>query len=178
MALLPLGVVLGVPSYIYFRNSMTNQSKSEADFSRRRVVKLTTINLFLNSLAMFYFLYVFYSISREIYVYNYFQTLTILVAIFAIFLTFYGNGMYITSIVLEAYTLPQIRHLPQFKTQFLATHLFHGPISHILIYSGWLIFFLCMAVLDLFRIGSNYTIWPILLGGGRYRHSLCRRANL
>ncbi|MEK9200517.1 MAG: hypothetical protein AAB909_00925 [Patescibacteria group bacterium] len=39
--------------------------------------------------------------------------------------------------MLEAYTLPHLKTLKEFHTQFVATHLFHGPISHVLIYSGW-----------------------------------------
>jgi len=59
--------------------------------------------------------------------------------------------VYITSIVLEYYTLPQIKRLREFNTQFIATHLFHGPISHILVYSGWLLVLLLLSLLDLIQ---------------------------
>ena len=96
------------------------------------------------------------------------KVFVIILFIFFICLTFYGEGIYLTSIVLEAYTLPQLRKINYFKTQFIATHLFHGPISHILIYSGWILVFFALALLDLINgaMVTGYTIKILLITGG------------
>lgn len=66
--------------------------------------------------------------------------------------------MYITSILLEDFTLPDLRSVSAFKTQHMVTRLFHGPVSHILIYSGWMAVFLMLAIMDM------YIKLPILNG--------------
>lgn len=79
--------------------------------------------------------------------------------------TFYGNGIYITSIILEAYTLPQVQRIREYRTQFIATHLFHGPISHVLIYSGWPIAMFFLSLLELGGSDVNYPVLILSIGG-------------
>lgn len=163
---LSAGITIGAPLYIFFRERMGNQATQKSDLSRRRVLKLTTINLTLNILVgmvlMGMFLNIFTSI-KSISIYEIFISLMLFVSAGA---TFYGNGIYITSIILEAYTLPQLQRLEEYKTQFIATHLFHGPISHVLIYSGWPIAMFFLALLETFsyRVTSS-SILLLILGG-------------
>jgi hypothetical protein len=77
--------------------------------------------------------------------------------------SFYGNGIYITSVVLEAFTLPELKRLSSFKTQFVVTHLFHGPISHILIYSGYIIALFLLGILDMLTGQGSLRVIPYLL---------------
>jgi hypothetical protein len=167
LLLLPVAILVGVPTYIFFREKMVKKPKTESGYSKRRVVKLTMINFLLNTAACTYFLTLYILlVSRQPYLSPIILILGALL-IFTVNLTFYGNGIYITSIVLEAYTLPQLKKIPFFVTQFVATHLFHGPISHIFIYSGWLLVFFMTAVLDIeLEPTSLATFWFLLIPAG------------
>lgn len=123
-------------------------------YSTGRVIRLTVINFSLNLLAATYFTVIF------IFTVLKFKTIglveIIAIAFFALMLaiTFYGNGIYITAITLE-------NHIKS-----IAIDLFHGPISHILIYSSYLIIFLLLSILDI--TGENsifYTQYFLLIGG-------------
>lgn len=150
LLILPLATLMGVPGYIFFRERMVHREKKPDGHSRKRIFKLTAINLAINSLATIYFFVLFVilvsKIGSEITIGEIFLATFFMLTVG---ITYYGNGIYITSIVLEDYTLPELRSAPWFKTQFIAAHLFHGPISHILVYSGWLLIFLALALLDL-----------------------------
>ena len=52
------------------------------------------------------------------------------------------------AVILEAFTLPKLRKQPAFQTQFIATYLFHGPISHFFIYSGYIFAFFLLALIE------------------------------
>ena len=65
-------------------------------------------------------------------------------------ITFYGGGIYITSVVIETLTPKQAREDSLFRRQTLAINLFHGPISHIIIFSGFIISGALLAILDLY----------------------------
>ena len=168
LLLLPFAILVGVPGYIFFRERMVRREVKPADHSRRRILKLTGINLGLNSLVTTYFFTIFVLLVLKLGNNTGFGEL--LLAIFfmlTVGITFYGNGIYITSIVLEDYTLPDLRKIPLFKTQFIATHLFHGPVSHILLYSGWLFIFLSLALLDIFGVSVSQLYFQnwLIMGG-------------
>lgn len=146
---LPPSLCLGLFVYIFFRERMAHERSSRRVYSRKGVLKITGLNFFLNLLAGLYFLTFLRVIVSQVRNFGLPETLFLFFYLFMNFVTFYGNGIYITSIVLEKYTLPEIKHLYEFKTQFIATHLFHGPISHILIYSGWYLTFFSLALIDL-----------------------------
>lgn len=133
---------------------------AKKDFSRKRVFKLTFANLLLNTVATALSFALLLETTPLTLSLTTGQISLILLLFFTICLTYYGNGIYVTSVVIEAYTLLEIRKLSAFKTQFVGTHLFHGPISHIFIYSGWIVVFLLLALLDL--SGSKLT--PIVSG--------------
>lgn len=155
---LSLLVLVGTPTYIFFRNKMVRrQTTGTGGFTYRRVVTLTLTNIAVISTVYLFFQLMFISVLH-------FQFPTSSVAIFVSILfllttgiTFYGSGIYITSIVLEAYTLPHLTKVNAFKTQFIATRLFHGPISHFLIYSGFIFAFFLLAILELL---SPYILKP------------------
>src|SRR3989344_3442306 len=161
---LPVAVTVGVPLYIYYRERMSKKKGDRQDRSRKRVFKLTAINLLLNTAATVYFFIIFLliiaSLTGPIGTVEF--SLSILFMLI-VGITYYGNGIYITSIVLEDYTLPDLRKAMSYKTQFIATHLFHGPISHILIYCGWLYIFLTLAVLDIASGGGVLLRQPNML---------------
>lgn len=168
LLLLPLGIIIGLPGYIFFRGGMVKSKKRVESCTKKRVFKLTGVNLILNSLVTIYFLILFLILTSNIDLYtNYTDMCLAILFMMTIGITFYGNGIYVTSIVLEDYTLPDLRSTSEFKTQFIATHLFHGSISHILIYSGWLLIFLTLALLDLSGIASpGLNTQNVLIIGG------------
>ena len=145
---LTASLTVGVPAYIFFRNRMVSSTPTPRSFSRRRVIKVTLANILLNSFVGMHLLVLFLATIFNQPLGNISQVLASLLFLLVSGMTFYGNGIYITSIVLEAFTLPQLRRFKEFKTQFIATHLFHGPISHVLIYSGWPIALLTIALLN------------------------------
>jgi hypothetical protein len=161
-------MVLGVPGYIFFRERMVKKPLHQRSHSGRRVVKLTAINFVLNLMAALYFTSFFVLIlQRTSYLHNPLLLVQIMIYLIIVWLTFYGNGIYLTSIVLEDFTLPDLRVVKSFKTQFIATHLFHGPISHILIYSGWMSVMLILAIVDSYlKLSIPTSYWPILLVSG------------
>lgn len=167
LLLLPAITILGVPVYIFFRERMVRRKKRESDDTRLRVFKITIINMLLNSAVSVYFFLLFIEIFPRLSILIPGNAIMTIVFMVIMGLTFYGNGIYITSIVLEDYTLPQLRRVPHFKTQFIATHLFHGPISHILIYSGWLLVFFMLAMLEgASTIPTPMTLTKLLVIGG------------
>lgn len=166
LIILSLLVLVGTPTYVFFRNKMVrHQIVGKGGFTYRRVVTLTLTNIAVISTVYLFFQLMFISVLHF-----QFPTSSLSIFISILFLlttgiTFYGSGIYITSIVLEAYTLPHLTKVTAFKTQFIATRLFHGPISHFLIYSGFIFAFFLLAILELF---SPYVLkphlWVSLLG--------------
>lgn len=162
---LSVGVSVGAPLYILFRDKMGKRLAQVSNYSRRRVFKLTVINLTLNILVGSILIGMFLNLLMLSKAFGFFQIVCSLLFFISAGATFYGNGIYITSIVLEAYTLPQIQRVKEFKTQFIATHLFHGPISHVLIYSGWPVAMFFLALLEhLSLTGFLYPKYLLIVG--------------
>lgn len=163
---LSFGVTVGVPLYILFRDKMGKELANNLNFSRRRVFKLTAINLTLNSLIGLVLLGMFLNLLILFNSFSIYHIALALLFFVSAGTTFYGNGIYITSIILEAYTLPQLQRIKEFKTQFIATHLFHGPISHVLIYSGWPIAMFFLSLLELTSLqDTNFPGGLLIIGG-------------
>ncbi len=159
-------MVVGIPVYMYFREKMTGdgflnylanyiprlsqkaqQLKEQRRdvYGRRRIFKLTGVNLGMNTLISMYALL----LLTQIYP-SYSSTSLILFVLFGftICLTFYGMGIYITAIVIEAYTKIDLHKTYAFKFELLGEHLFHGAISHLFICSGWIGVFVVLAIID------------------------------
>ena len=162
---LTLTLVVGVPLYIFFRNRMVKSSKVQIH-PRKRVLKITLINLSLNTIIYLIFLTMLITLLLKGHKIDLSVVITSILFLLITGLSFYGNGIYITSIVLEAYTLPELKSLSSFKTQFIATHLFHGPISHILIYSGYILALLLLGILDVLTGRGTLILAPYLLACG------------
>lgn len=167
--LLTISVVVGVPVYLNFRERMVTNQKDIKKHSKRRVIKLTFINFGLNLvIALFFSTFMLLMLRKVGFVLN--NTLMVLVISYfvIIWLTFYGNGIYITSIILEDFTLPQLKSIKAYGTQFIATQPFHGPISHTLIYSGWILVFLILSILNIYlpyTMQANRPIYILIAGG-------------
>lgn len=160
-------LVSGVPLYKIYRDKMVSSQKSgKGVFNARKILMLMLVNLAMVVGSLTLLLTVLYGVmsvgkidgQKIVLMYLFFVTQS---------MAFMGSGIYMTSIVLERYTLPSLRKHPAFDTQFIATHLFHGPISHVMIFSNIIIALLILSILDL-SIYSHFNDrapWLILAGG-------------
>ncbi len=163
--ILTIAEITGVPAYIMLRNSMEkNNAKPTVTYSKRRIVRLLLVNFVLNSLGALWSLFMLMNLDSM----NFFQSvegmLFFLIYAGALLCTYYGNGMYIASITIEAYfwhSKPD-PHSNGFK----ALKHFHGPISHLIIHTGWLVVLLGLASLDgLAGLRENLNWIPLTIAG-------------
>lgn len=170
-------LVLGTPVLLYYRDKMTKaRIKKHSNYSKRRVVKITVINILLQFLAFlsFFSLYFFLISTSKVLKPEY---ILLSIAFFIVYaLIFYGGGIYVASMVMEAYTIPELTKSEFFKTQLIAIKLFHHPISHVLVFSGGLFAMLTMVFLDISIGNLSPTNVPLLvfagfLGGVFYAYS-------
>lgn len=154
------------PTFLYYRKRMSKNSKPE-NYSKRRILEFTGFNMAINSVAYFSFMLVFLGIITKPGV-VFTVPLVLLSAFFllAAAVTFYGCGMYIASVIIDIYTPRQLRKIPYLRRQAIATDIFHGPISHIIIFSGFIIAAVLLCILDLMTGPTLDSIPRLLLIGG------------
>ena len=140
---------IAAPPFLRFRERMSRNA-SPKTYTKKDVMRFTAFNIFINSLAYFGFMLIFLSILRKPNVV--FSLPLYLVSAFFLLaagITFYGSGVYMTSVIIDTLTPKEVRKNPKLRKQLLATHLFHGPISHIIIFSGFIISGVLLTILDL-----------------------------
>lgn len=133
---------------------MTRARFTHSNYSKKRVIKLTVLNILMMFVMLSIFLALYVSIISKATTFEAEYIILSVLLVIIIGLTFYGEGIYITSIVLEAYTIPELTKSEFFKTQLVALKLFHHPISHILVFSGFMFILLILAFLES-SIGSS-----------------------
>lgn len=151
----------GAPFFLYFRKKMSRE-KQPSKHSRNRILKFIAYNLIFNSIAYLGFILTFLNvltkpglvISTPIIVVS-----TLFLAASAI--SFYGCGIYITAVIIETLTPPEFRKIPYLKRQFVATNMFHGPVSHTIMLSGYIVAFSLLCILDLMT-GTTLSSLPRL----------------
>lgn len=143
-------MIVGVPFYIFLRTKMVRQLK-KGRHNKTRVLRLTIINILLVTLMSLQFCIIFGLLLLRGFETNAINITFLLIFLLTLCLAYYGNGIYITSIILEDFTLPNLKKITSFKTQFIATHLFHGPISHLLIYTSMMYSLMILALFDIFN---------------------------
>lgn len=140
-------------------------------YSKQRITKIAVFNFLLVFLSLTYFTILMFSIkmhSSNWFLFS--STDTLLFILFFIFcnLICYGAGMYIISIIKEQFTTKALKTHPEYKILFLTNLFFHGPISHVLIFSGGYVLFLLMAVLEIAHptnaVPSFYLFFYIING--------------
>jgi len=157
---------LAAPQFLRFRERMSKDSKPET-YSKKSVIRFTAFNLFLNSLAYFGFMLIFLSIITK-------PGITFDIPLFlaaAFFLlssgvTFYGCGIYMTAVIIDTLTPKHVRNAPHLRKQLLATNLFHGPVSHIIIFSGFIVSGALLAILDLSTVPTPDSLPKLVLFSG------------
>lgn len=144
---LTITAIIATPVYFHFRGRMS-RSHPQFHFSKKRVVKITTINIALLFIGFVQFLGLYLLAINRAGTFKIEYAVLSIFLIFIIGLIFYGSGMYITSIVLESYAIPELTKSDFFKTQLKAMKLFHHPMSHVLVFSGWMFAMLILAFLN------------------------------
>lgn len=162
---LTLGEIIGVPTYIMLRNSMEkNNSKPTVTYSKRRIIRLLLVNFVLNSLGALLSLFMLTHLANMDFFQSIEGILFFLIYAGALLCTYYGNGMYIASITIEAYFMHSKPDLH--SNGFKALKHFHGPISHLIIHTSWLVVILGLASLDgLAGVQENVNWIPLVIAG-------------
>lgn len=151
--------------YILFRNRMIKSRRHQLRyFSRREVMKLTFANLFLMlsfglSSIWFYFSLLQRIVITDMTLFNILSTIYFLLLILIAF----GDGIYVCSIVIEQFTLSGLKHVKGYKTQFIATYLFHGPISHLYIYGSGILSFFVLYLIEKNFMKVYFYQFPVAL---------------
>ena len=158
---------VAAPYFLYFRKKMSRE-KDPAKHSRSRIFKFISYNLLINSVAYIGFMVTFMSILSKPHVAIQSPYVIILSTLFLIAaaISFYGCGMYITAVIIETLTPPQFRKVPYLKRQFTVTNLFHGPVSHTLMFSGYIVAFALLCILDIVTGPSLSSIPRLFLISG------------
>lgn len=163
LILITLCSIIVTPMYLFFRKEMV-KNPSKGGFHSLRVIKIININILLSMIPYLLFILMLISVLYKEGTFSLSPEVIIITVIFLIIigLSLYGNGMYITSIIIEAFTLPHLRKQKSFCTQFIATNLIHGPISHIIIYSGYILALFLLSIIEVIN-QSNSSIPTTLL---------------
>lgn len=157
---------LAAPSFLHFRERMSKNSKPET-YSKKSVIRFTAFNVFLNSLAYFGFILIFLSIiTKPGIVFNLQLFLTAAFFLLASGITFYGCGIYLTAVVIDTLTPKHVRNAPHLRKQLLATNLFHGAVSHVIIFSGFIVSGALLAALDLTTGPTPDALSKLVLASG------------
>ena len=153
---------LAAPVFLYYRKRMSKK-KNPQDHSKKRILEFIAFNLALNSVAYFGFMLIFLEIITKPGI-TFTIPLLLLSAFFllATGITFYGSGIYITSVITDTFTPKQLRKIPYLRRQSIAIDMFHGPISHIIMFSGAIVAGALLCILDL-TTGPTLDSLPRLL---------------
>lgn len=147
--------------YLILRSKMTKPKIKDPTYSTLRVLKIININFFLNMTVMFVNLYVTANIFSRI-VFNPISIFFLALYILSILIVIYGCGIYVTTIVLNCYLKDPITN-----AGLKADHLLHGVISHVLIFSGWLLAMFFQGILEVNFARPELTTLelPLLISG-------------
>lgn len=145
-----------VPAFFYFRHKMTHQPDKDHPvkfYTKSRVWHITLLIFSFMIVVTIMCFILFFSIKYRNYHFAMeFPELLLLGLFFSVWLLVaFGSGMYLSGILVEQYTMKELRTDPEFKKLKTAIKLFHGPISHVFIYSGGLGLLLVISFLEFFN---------------------------
>lgn len=137
---------VGFPFYNRYRSKM--KAKVTQKFSTIKIFKHVAINQVLN---LFILLFLFSNLEWMLRgsLDHGTNVLFLILFITSISTASFGSGMYVTSIIIDSYTLPRLRKYVEFKVQFIAEHLFHGVLSHSLVYCSYISSFLFLSLYEI-----------------------------
>lgn len=130
---LPVFVIIALPFYVQYRRKIKLQNQKSAGSSGWGAAKIAFLHFFPTMIVVSYFLVVFATIMANSPNLDPFALALSIFFLTLISLTLYGNGIYIATIIIEEST-PK---LPKFSPSESLVVL-RGPLSHLLIHSGWL----------------------------------------
>lgn len=142
-------VLISTPIYFFYRGRMSKSRIKPSNYSKKRVLKVTLINIFLMVINYILFLGLYLIVLTQAKEFK-LEYIFLSILLFIVNgIVFYGGGVYVTSIVLEAYTPPELTKHEFFKTQLIAIKMFHHPISHVLLVSGLMFAMLILTFLNI-----------------------------
>lgn len=157
--------IVGVPMYMKFRTNMKlHNAKASINYSKKRIIRLLMVNFFLNSIGTLWSIFMFFRLSNMRFFESTEGILFFLMYAGAVLCTYYGNGLYIASVTIEAYLWNSLGNIDSNALKALK-HII-GPVSHLIIHTGWLVALLGLASLDgLTNVRENLNWAPLVIAG-------------
>lgn len=166
------------PIYLFYRIKITrnHEDRHLSYYTKRRIFNVTSIELFIVIVGLIILSSLLIAIkAREnLFVFNNYEV-GIFIAFFVLCITVaFGVGSYVTSIITEQYTLKDLKNHSSFNTLFLVNEFYHGPVSHVLMFSSGITLFFLIALLEYFNpikyvspiLLFSYFIYGIFFGLG------------
>lgn len=150
-----LSLYIITPLYTSIRGKIqrnyVDQDQPIKFYSRKRILRLVLMNMAIVLMTLLLVMTVVNTLKAQTGSDTWHSSeLQVLWLIFlACCVVCYGSGAYIASIVSEEYTLNKLEKMQEFKVLNLPVKLFHGPISHIMIFSGGLVILWLLALLEI-----------------------------
>lgn len=154
LASLIVFTTIGAPIYFWERFLMTKRlhhgDRGKAFYNSTRILSLLATNMLITVIVLLIFFAILLSVKNEEGLYLWSATQLGILLLFIIFCSFigYGAGMYITAVTSEVFVLKNIVRTREFKTLDMAHKIFHGPISHVLVFSGAVYAFLTICLME------------------------------
>jgi hypothetical protein len=130
----------------------THKDQQVEYYSKTRIAKIAFINVVLTISALVYISAIFLSIvlRSSTFIPINVATISILLTYFITsLLVAYGSGLYIISIIKEQFTTKSLRLHPEYRILYITNQFFHGPVSHVYIYSGGLVLFFLISLFEM-----------------------------
>lgn len=170
--------VVIAPFYLKFRANMTEKSvrvdRKLSFYTKKRILR-TTVTLLTCAIAGVLFvngLIISIKLRSGIFTFNNKEIFILALYFVTCLIIAFGAGAYISSILVEQFTLNDLKKHNAFKTLGLANEFFHGPVSHVSFFSGGLILLLLIAFLEKYNQAKNietihlyfYSFYGVLIG--------------
>ena len=143
------------PFYMILRNKMVLQAKKRKHplsyYSKKRIFKIAITILLLMLPTLILMSGIFITIKLRTGSADLSQNdLPFVLAFFiASLFVAYGSGIYIVSVIKEEFTKEDLTLDPKFVLEYITNEFFHGPVSHVMIFSGAVFLLLIISLFEL-----------------------------
>lgn len=178
LSFVSLLAIIFTPIFIKIRSGMSKKTELKTlefqAYTRNKILQISFSHFLLVVAGLFFEFLLFFAIKNRSgsFILNNNDFVFFIVFVFICLLVTYGAGSYIAAIIIEQCMVqPNQNHPTKLKALRLYNEFFHGPFSHVLIYSGTNSIFLLFAFFEknyqLFSDGlfALYGIYGIILGG-------------
>ncbi|MCA9379135.1 hypothetical protein KC640_01780 [Candidatus Dojkabacteria bacterium] len=141
-------------------------------YTALRILSILSINLLIIvTFVLINFVLLISVKSQEgLNYWSYTQLAYLMLFIISCLLVAYGSGMYVTAIASEIYVLKRMKKDSGFSVLNMAHKLFHGPLSHVFMFSGGIFLFITISLMEStipisYLQGNSYLMPAYLLVG-------------